>query len=198
MDNIFIILVAAFIITMVLWLLYTVFFSLSENEKRKRKKKVKYVDREVIKKEKIKETKIKEYTVKDMRQEKNIDKVSIVEESVEETEEEPQEYGNYMYDVLVERNTENKVYHTEPNLEQKEDINKIEDELILLDTNNLSNNQPKKYYGQVQDVDYVKIVNSLKKMENKQNDKNETLASEFKSLSKEMKIYIIDNIIGNL
>ena len=145
---------------MVIWLLYTVFFSLSENEKRKRKKKVKYVDREVIKNEKIKETKIKEYTVKDMRQEKNIDKVSIVEESVEETEEEPQEYGNYMYDVLVERNTENKVYHTEPNLDQKEDINKIEDEPILLDTNNLSNNQPKKYYGQVQDVDYVKIVNS--------------------------------------
>ena len=194
MDNIFIILIAAFIITMVIWFLYSVFFALSENEKRKRKKKVKYKDKEVVKKE----TQIKEYVIKDMRQEKNTNKVGIVEETIDENEEEPKEYGNYMYDVLVERNVENKVYHTEPTLEEKSEFEIVKNNEKILLENDLSDNQPKKYYGKVKDVDYVKIVNSLKEMENKQNDKNETLASEFKNLSKEMKIYIIDNIIGNL
>jgi len=201
MDNMFIILTATFIITMVIWFLYTVFFSLSENEKRKRKKKVKYVDRETIKKEKVvKETEVKEYTVKDMRKEKNIEKVSIVDEEVvkEEQQDESYEYGNYMYDVLVERSEENnKVYHTK-NIEENEKQNYYDEPEILDNTyvTNSENNQRR--YGQVKEVDYVKVVNKLKELENQQNDKDESLASEFKGLSKEMKIYIIDNIIGNL
>lgn len=205
MDNMFLILTTTFIITMIIWFLYTVFFSLSENEKRKRKRKVKYVDRETIKKEKVvkekvKETEVKEYTVKDMRKEKNIEKVSIVDEEVvkEEQQEESYEYGNYMYDVLVERSEENnKVYHTK-NLEENENKNYYSEPEILDNSylTNSTNNQRR--YGQVKEIDYVKVVNKLKELENQQNDKDESLASEFKGLSKEMKIYIIDNIIGNL
>jgi hypothetical protein len=188
---------------------------LSENEvRKKKKKKTKFVDRDYITKKKtveetkevVKEEKIKEYQVKDLRDKKVEDKVSIVESTEEEKTEEYTEYGNYMYDVLVDRSEEKITYRTEPKKQKIDDYpldsyrNNNYDDIEIRENKDLTtyDSQPKKYYGQVQNkTDYEKVVSVIKGLENRQNENNESLVSEFKSLSKEMKVYIIDNIIAN-